>query len=408
MKNIQSQKNIPVGWRYRTLGNVAKVITGSTPDTFQGDYYGGDIMFASPGDFNGKFIIKTAKTLTRKGFEQCRKVPSGAILFVCIGSTIGKIGIAGQSLATNQQINAVIGNEAITDFLYYALLVRAKKIKLMAGIQAVPIVSKSLFESVDVLVPPLLEQKRIVSVLETWDRAIEKLTEKIKAKKEIKKGLMQNLLTGKVRLAGFRERWNSFKLNDLGTTYAGIMGKDKNDFGSGKAFITYMNIYSSSEINLDKCGRVKIDDGENQNKVKYGDIFFTTSSETPDEVGISSVLLDKNATDLYLNSFCFGFRLNNFKALLPEFARFYFRGQTFRKQMTRIAQGASRYNLSKKYFLDTTIEIPSDIREQYAIADIFKITDKEIEKLNKKLSILKDQKKYLLNNLITGTIRTKA
>jgi type I restriction enzyme S subunit len=244
--------------------------------------------------------------------------------------------------------------------------------------------------------------------LDTWERVIEKLTNKIKIKKNTRRSLMQKLLTGDVRLTGFTDKWQAVKLIDLGNTYAGIMGKGKDDFGSGKAFITYMNIYSSSSINPDNCGFVKIDDGENQNKAKYGDIFFTTSSETPDEVGISSVLLDKNARELYLNSFCFGFRLSDFKILTPEFSQFYFRGQKFRKQMTRIAQGASRYNLSKRYFLDTTIEIPSSINEQNAIADILRLADKEIADLEKKLSILKDQKKYLLNNLITGTIRTKA
>ncbi len=76
--------------------------------------------------------------------------------------------------------------------------------------------------------------------------------------------------------------------------------------------------------------------------------------------------------------------------------------------MTRIAQGASRYNLSKKYFLDTAIKIPNSITEQNSIADILRVADKEIFDLEKKLSMLKDQKKYLLNNLITGTIRTKA
>lgn len=123
-------------------------------------------------------------------------------------------------------------------------------------------------------------------------------------------------------------------------------------------------------------------------------------------MGISSVLLDKNVEDVYLNSFCFGFRLNDFKTITPIFAQYYFRGQGFRKQMTRIAQGASRYNLSKKYFLDTKISIPKDAGEQVAIANILMAAHNEIDALKKELTLLKEQKKYLLNNLITGKIRT--
>ena len=217
---------------------------------------------------------------------------------------------------------------------------------------------------------------------------------------------MQKLLTGDVRLEGFNDRWEIIRLGNIGKTYPGITGKDKNDFGKGKPFISYMNIFSNSKLNIEIKDLVDIKDGEKQNKVKYGDLFFTTSSETPNEVGISSVLLDKDTKNLYLNSFCFGFRLNDFNTIVPEFAQFYFRGQYFRKQMTRIAQGASRFNLSKKYFLETEIKIPKDTKEQETIANILNIVDQEIEGLEKKKNIIEDQKKYLLNNLVTGNIRT--
>lgn len=201
--------------------------------------------------------------------------------------------------------------------------------------------------------------------------------------------------------------WSEYKMNDIGKTYPGITGKDKDDFGKGKPFVSYMNVYSNSKTNLNIKTLVDISDNENQNRVKYGDIFFTTSSETPNEVGMSSALLDKNFKDLFLNSFCFGFRLNNFKIIIPEFARFYFRGKYFRKEMTRIAQGISRFNLSKKYFLDTSVVIPDSIEEQNKIVQILETWDNYLEKLNKKIEIKKQIKKSLMQNLLTGKVRLK-
>lgn len=201
--------------------------------------------------------------------------------------------------------------------------------------------------------------------------------------------------------------WKKVRLDNIGKTYQGIIGKNKDDFGKGEQFISYMNIYSNPKLNTRINDLVDIKEDEKQNKAKYGDLFFTTSSETPNEVGISSVLLDKNARDLYLNSFCFGFRLNNFKVIIPEFAQFYFRGQDFRKQMTRIAQGASRFNLSKKYFLDTLITIPENTKEQNRIVDVLEIWDKYLEELSKKIEIKKKIKKGLMQTLLSGRVRLK-
>src|SRR3990167_2275381 len=109
------------------------------------------------------------------------------------------------------------------------------------------------------------------------------------------------------------EGWNSIRVGDLGFVYSGLRSKSKSDFGQGSPFITYMNIFSNSKIDKNRFDLVNVGAGENQSKVKYGDVFFTVSSETPEEVGMSSVLLDE-VDNYYLNSFCFGFRLNDFNA----------------------------------------------------------------------------------------------
>ena len=156
-------------------------------------------------------------------------------------------------------------------------------------------------------------------------------------------------------------------------------------------------------IDVNELGYVDVLENEKQSKVCYGDIFFTTSSETPEEVGMSSVLLE-NVDELYLNSFCFGFRLNNFSVLSPIYASHYFRGDTFRNILNRLAQGATRFNLSKNNLLKSILLLPP-LEEQKAIAEILSTQDKEIKLLQKELEEEKQKKKALMQLLLTGIVR---
>lgn len=197
------------------------------------------------------------------------------------------------------------------------------------------------------------------------------------------------------------EHWQLKKLNDLGMTYSGLRGKSKLDFGTGSRFITYMNVFSNSKIDLNKFDLVSVNDNENQNKVKCGDIFFTISSETPEEVGMSSVLLDQ--ADYYLNSFCFGYRLNDFNDLTPQYARYLFRGNDFRAQIVKMAQGSTRFNLSKERVLNLNVALPS-LKEQQKIAGILETVDADIEETKSVIKATEKLKKGLMQDLFTRGI----
>lgn len=194
--------------------------------------------------------------------------------------------------------------------------------------------------------------------------------------------------------------WEYVKLNELGSTYTGLSNKKADDFGSGKPYITYLNIFNNSKIDPSLFEKVEVGFGENQNKAKYGDIFFTTSSETPDEVGMCSVLLD-NVDELYLNSFCFGFRLFTLDTIIPEYARYCFRSEEFRKQIGNLAQGSTRYNLSKSYFLESSVLITTDPKEQKKIADILESVDNSIESTKKAIEKYKLVKQGMMQDLLT-------
>lgn len=190
------------GTKTRQLGELGEVITGNTPNTRDEQNFGGSFPFVTPGDLgNNKYIFQSNRYLSERGFTKCRALPKGAVLFCCIGSTIGKIGIASRDLATNQQINSIIPSQEIdSEFLYYALLSKAEQIRNLAGVQAVPIVNKSTFASICIRVPPRDLQRQSVHLLITTDRYLEKLnTFKIGLTTQ-KQALMQKLLTGRIRV----------------------------------------------------------------------------------------------------------------------------------------------------------------------------------------------------------------
>jgi len=195
------------------------------------------------------------------------------------------------------------------------------------------------------------------------------------------------------------------KLGDLGYTYPGLSGKTKDDFGSGKPYIPYMNIFSNSKIKKSFLEFVDIKTTDRQNKVQKGDLFFTTSSETVEEVGMTSVLLD-DIGEAYLNSFCFGFRLHNFETLLPEFAAYLFRSEEVRKKISLFGQGSTRYNLPKtQMFSKLYLNIP-DKTKQIEIAKILTAFDIVIEQTQTTISKYKAIKQGLLHDLFTRGLNT--
>lgn len=264
------------------------------------------------------------------------------------------------------------------------------------------------FANSKVFLPPFSEQEKIAEILTHCDKVIELKKQLISAEQDKKKWLMQNLMNpySGVRLDGFEGEWKNFKLSKNGSTYGGLMGKCAEDFGKGKPYIPYLNIFANYIIKNDGYDYVAIYDGDKQNKVNYGDIFFTTSSETPEEVGMSAVYLG-NEEELYLNSFSFGYRLTNFNDLLPEFAAYFFNCQYIKKLMYKLAQGATRYNLSKTDLMRQNVLIPPTTDEQKAIANILSTADRKIELLEQELEQWQQKKKSLMQLLLTGIVRVK-
>ncbi|ELC8453213.1 restriction endonuclease subunit S [Clostridium perfringens] len=250
--------------------------------------------------------------------------------------------------------------------------------------------------------PSLQEQEKIANFLSKVDSIIEKQEKKVEYWNSYKKGMMQKIFSQKIRFKDGNGRdypeWEEEKLGGIGQTYTGLSGKTKDDFGFGNGkYITYVNIFKNTKVDINMFDLVDIKKDEKQNKVLKGDILFTASSETPNEVGMASVC-DNNIENLYLNSFCFGFRLNSKKDIDYIFIGYLLRSPSLRKKISILAQGSTRYNLSKSEFMKIKIQIPC-LEEQRKIVNFLSNIDNIIEKENKKLEELKQWKKGLLQQM---------
>ena len=197
-----------------------------------------------------------------------------------------------------------------------------------------------------------------------------------------------------LRFKGFTDPWEQRKLGKIGKTFTGLSGKTKEDFGHGDAkFVTYMNVFSNPVSDLEMIDNIEVD--AKQNSVEYGDVFFTTSSETPEEVGMSSVWLG-NKDNVYLNSFSFGYRPD--KIFAPYYLAFMLRSPVIRRKFMFLAQGISRYNISKTKVMNMEVPVPK-LEEQKQIGDFFQQLDNLITLHQRKLVKLKKLKQGYLQKL---------
>jgi type I restriction enzyme S subunit len=398
---------IPKDWERKTLNEIGDFSKGNgisgeqlkstgVPCVCYGDLYTKyDIKFCIPQNFTDKNTAKESAAISK-----------GTLLFTATGETAEDIGkcvcyYGEETIYVGGDIFILQTKDIDPLFVAYQQNLfpfTKQKARLSQGHSVVHIRLENI-KKISVVYPKeLLEQQKIAKILAKWDEAIvlqESLIEKLELQK---KALMQKLLKPK-------KDWTTIKIADIGTTFNGLNGKTKEDFGYGKYYIPYMNVYTNSIINENFFERVRIEKHENQAKVIYGDVLFTISSETPNEVGVSSVYMG-HETELYLNSFCFGFRINDFKKLLPEFAAYYFRSTQFKKILNKLAQGVTRFNLGKENLLKENIIIPK-IQEQTSISKNLMAVDNVFKLHSQKLALLKLQRKALMQLLLTGKIRVR-
>ncbi len=400
---------IPEEWKVKKIKYFTTCSAGGTPNTKEPNFWGGDIRWMNSGELNDRFIFDVSNRITELGLQSSstKLIPQKCVLIGLAGQgkTRGTVAINYVELCTNQSIATIYpSNKHDTKFLYYYLDKIYKKLRaLSTGDGGRGGLNLTIIRNISIPFPSLPEQQAIAHVLSDIDALIENLKQLIVKKKAVKQGAMQELLTGKKRLEGFNEKWEVKKLGAIGKTIGGLSGKTKEDFENGNSkYISFLNVINNTVIDTSILEKVNIKANEKQNLFYEGDLFFNTSSETPWEVGMCSVLLDE-VEGVYLNSFCFGFRLFD-KKIDSLFLSYLINSETGRRIFESIAQGATRYNLSKINFNNIKLLFPS-LLEQLAISQTLRDMDKEIESLEEQLVKTEALKRGLMQELLTGKTR---
>ena len=264
-----------------------------------------------------------------------------------------------------------------------------KWISVMSARSGQPGINSQEYASFPVYTTSLQEEDKIATFFKLLDERIITQNKIIEKYESLIKGLNDSLYAqyGDDVLTSF---------SSLGFSYSGLSGKSAQDFGSGKPFITYLNVYSNNIINEKDFQYVAIKEGEKQNVVEYGDVLFTLSSETPEEVGIGSVYLGNE--NVYLNSFCFGIHIINTKIAFPPYLSYYVSSTPFRKFIYPYAQGSTRFNLCKVDFEKASIKLPS-LENQKRIYSILSHIESKTETEKSLLDLYNSQKQYLLRQM---------
>ena len=263
-------------------------------------------------------------------------------------------------------------------------------VSIMSARSGQPGINSQEYSSFPIFTTSLHEENKIASLLSRLDERIATQNKIIEKYESLIQAMCDTLIESdqhKVELA----------FSDFGKSYSGLSGKSAGDFGEGCPYITYMNVYQNQIIDTTNIGLVKINGTEQQSVVHYGDILFTLSSETAEEVGMGAVYLG-DTYPLYLNSFCFGIHIIDENKIFPPFLAFYVSTRSFRKVVFPLAQGSTRFNLQKNDFMKKGFSFPTVERQRNIYSALKTYSDKlSVEKSLAKL--LCKQKNHLLSQL---------
>lgn len=393
-------------WIKKSLGEVCVI---GDADHWMPETVSEGIPYVMTGDFCGinEIAFKKAKQISHVDYEKLsRKIKPefGDILFARYAS-IGSVRyvnttkkfIASYSCAILKS-NSSFSSEYLFNLLQASKIQNQLKQSINTGSQGN--IGIASLKNLAVHFPEKDEQAKTAKFFNELHETLRQHELKHKKLLELKKAMLAKMfpkdgsITPEIRFSKFTSPWAAKKLGDLGGTYSGLSGKTKEDFGHGSGrFITYMNVFSNALSDERMTEPVEID--RTQSQVMYGDVFFTISSETPEEVGMSSVWTT-HADNVYLNSFCFGFRPTVEIDLF--FLAYVLRSVEFRKKITFLAQGISRYNISKRKVMELDLWVP-DFDEQREIGRYFQRLDELISKHANQLLKLKQIKTSCLEKM---------
>ena len=345
-------------WENSTIGDSFELYSGNTPSRLEKEQFAGDINWITSGELKNHYILKTNETITKEAAENnnLRLLPIGTFVIAIYGleaDGVRSTGSITSELSTiSQACMAFLPKRDISnEFLYSWYMKHGNTIGLRyAQGTKQQNLSYDIIEKFRITYPSKAEQQKLEYFIGLLDRRIAVQSKLIEQLESLIKGICHDFHN---HIKG----WLQVSFSELGTDYGGLSNKTAADFGEGKPFITYLNVYTNRIVNENHVQFVNVTDDENQNKVKWGDVLFTLSSETPDEVAVGSVYLGNN-NELYLNSFCFGIHIDNEQLVFQPYLAYLISSPQFRKWVFPLAQGSTRFNLQKADFMKKKFLLP--------------------------------------------------
>ena len=382
-------------WEESTIGKQFELYSGNTPTRINKELFNGTINWISSGELKEHYIYSTKERISQEAANNLKLLSVGTFVIAIYGleaeGVRGTGSITQEPSTISQACMAFTPKGEITnEFLYswYKKHGNVIGVKYAQGTKQQNL-SYDILEKFKISYPNVKEQDKLNLFFSLIDKRISTQNKIIDKLQSLIKGLNNSLYS-----QYSHEVLTSFA--KLGISYSGLSGKSAQDFGSGKPFITYLNVYSNNIINDKDFQYVSIKDGEKQNVVEYGDVLFTLSSETPEEVGIGSVYLGKEK--VYLNSFCFGIHIINTEVVFSPYLSYYVSSTPFRKFIYPYAQGSTRFNLCKADFEKASIKLPSLENQRRIYSVLCHITSK-VETEKSLLDFYNAQKQYLLRQM---------
>lgn len=422
---------IPEDWGIKCLDAIAKISSGTTPSRKQEDRYykDGDFYWVKTTDLNNSKITKTEEKITKAALnETCLQIyEPGAVLVAMYGgfNQIGRTGLLVIPACVNQALVAIqlYPNKLVPGLLLETLNYRVEYWKSVASSSRKdPNITSKDIKNFAVALPPLPEQKAIAQTLSDVDALIAALDKLIAKKRHIKTGTMQQLLTGKTRLPGLGEGkgykksaigvipedWLCLKIGDL-LSFKNGLNKSKIFFGNGTPIVNYMDVFQHPGLyKSDILGKVTVSNDEIRiYGVRKGDVFFTRTSETVEEIGMAAVMLENIDNCVFSGFILRGRQKNSDFDLNLMFKKYCFNSESVRKQVTSTSSYTTRALTNGKLLSQVILPSPPTLTEQKAIAQVLSDIDTEIAALEKRRAKTQAIKQGMMQELLTGRTRLK-
>ncbi|NJM23031.1 MAG: hypothetical protein HC836_43160 [Richelia sp. RM2_1_2] len=404
-----SINHTPNNWEITKTG---KICTSIVPGRNKPKEFNGDIPWITITDLENQFWISESKAGLAVSREELQKakgktVPKGTVIMTCVGN-FGIAGIANKELVINQQLHGFIcSQKVLPEYLCHVLRSKEKEMLSLAGRTTVLYLNRSKCESINVLLPPIEEQRKIAEILGTWDSAIT-LTEKlIAAKLKRKKYLIKQLIIKNFKSLEFENTFPTdwtlvsigkvIKLSQYGLSIAS--GEQ------GEVPILGMQHLYEGKVLLNNLSRVSISQEDTKKYcLQRGDILLNRTNSY-DLVG-KVAIYDSDQTTVFA-SYLVRFQFDTSK-VLPEFVNYFLNSFIGQQRLKKLAtKGVSQANINPTVFREQFLIPIPPLSEQKTIVDILRKVDTEIEISKKYYHCLETQKRGLMQKLLTGEWRVK-